>query len=152
MEKNSEVVGRIRRLVDESHLSVRKFSMVIGVPQSTLNSILNESRSVNWPVIESISKKFDITTDWLIKGIGPGPSGTIVKSNVNIGTGNTIRTSESTATTNELKILNVSLESKVESLQRENEVLRDMIKSKDETIAGKERMIAMYEEIAKLKS
>lgn len=62
---------RIKNLIESRKESVRAFSSIIGIPQTTLNSIVLNTRKANVEVIEAIIDKIkNINPFWLINGKG----------------------------------------------------------------------------------
>ena len=66
-----DIIERIKQLSETKSRSIREFSGIIGIPQTTLNNQLIGKRGLSLETILSIINSFeDISTDWLLKGKG----------------------------------------------------------------------------------
>lgn len=62
---------RIRQIMEAQHMTQQVFANYIGTTPATLSGIFNDRTRPTINIIESIKKKFpDISTDWLMFGIG----------------------------------------------------------------------------------
>jgi transcriptional regulator with XRE-family HTH domain len=67
----NDVLERIKKVIEHSGLSDRKFSDAIGAPQSTLSSLFGRKSEPGVLLIQSILNAFaDINTEWLLMGRG----------------------------------------------------------------------------------
>ena len=66
-----EMKDRIRRIMEEQHMSQQVFADFIGLSAATLSSIFNGRTRPTLNIVEAIKKKIpSINTDWLLMGIG----------------------------------------------------------------------------------
>ena len=62
---------RIRQIMEAQHMSQQVFADFIGTTPATLSGIFNDRTRPTINIVESIKKKIpDISTDWLLFGIG----------------------------------------------------------------------------------
>lgn len=65
------VLQRIRSLIDYYHLSDRKFSERIGLPQTTVSSLFKRGNEPNISIVNAILSEFkDVSMEWLLTGEG----------------------------------------------------------------------------------
>lgn len=91
--------------------SVTEFSKILGVPQTTLNSQINGTRSVSLEVVAALLRAYpDISSDWLLRGVGEmiATAPSLVRS-----------------ADDEIKIQKLTMD--VERLERENAILSDRV-------------------------
>ena len=63
------VLNRIKKIIENNHLTNSEFAEIIGVPKSSISHLLSERNKPSLDIITKISEKFDeITTDYLIFG------------------------------------------------------------------------------------
>ncbi len=66
-----EMKDRIRRIMEEQHMSQQVFADFIGLSAATLSSIFNGRTRPTLNIVEAIKKKIPaINTDWLLMGVG----------------------------------------------------------------------------------
>lgn len=72
-EINNGFIDRIEQLMKYKSLTQRSLSMDIGFSYSTLNKYCNKkSNTIDFELVYRISSQYsDISTKWLIEGIGP---------------------------------------------------------------------------------
>lgn len=64
---NSEILSRINELIDAKKINVRKLSIEIDIPYTTLRSILfGDTNDMKLSVAKKICKYFNITLDQLV--------------------------------------------------------------------------------------
>ncbi len=89
-----EMKDRIRRIMEEQHMSQQVFADFIGLSAATLSSIFNGRTRPTLNIVEAIKKKIpSINTDWLLMGIG--------NMHVDAGEGTTDAPAVSTSTPSE---------------------------------------------------
>lgn len=65
------VLQRVRKIIDYLAISDRKFSELIGIPQTTLSSLFQRGSDPNIAIVQSIILAIPyISTEWLIFGSG----------------------------------------------------------------------------------
>lgn len=68
------VIGdRIKQVRQHLHLNQKKFADAVGISQGNLSDIERGKFSPSVETIISVSRYSNISTDWLLKGTGPGP-------------------------------------------------------------------------------
>ncbi|HJF82332.1 helix-turn-helix domain-containing protein [Phocaeicola plebeius] len=66
-----DIIERIKLLSDTKSRSIREFSSIIGIPQTTLNNQLIGKRGLSLETILAIVNSFeDVSVDWLLRGKG----------------------------------------------------------------------------------
>lgn len=66
----SDIKLRIRRLINESGMTLEEFAKKIGTHQSSLSRALAKKNNIGDAMINKISIAFDINKDWLMTGEG----------------------------------------------------------------------------------
>lgn len=67
---------RIRQIMEAKHLTQQNFASLIGISTASLSSIFNDRTKPTLNTVGAIKNTFpDISTDWLLYGIGPMTSG-----------------------------------------------------------------------------
>lgn len=64
---------RIKQVRQHTHLNQKRFAEAIGISQGNLSDIERGKFSPSVETIISVSRYSNISTDWLLKGTGPGP-------------------------------------------------------------------------------
>lgn len=156
------VLQRIRSLIDYYHLSDRKFSERIGLPQTTVSSLFKRGNEPNISVVNAILSEFkDISMEWLLTGQGSmlrtassSPSQHIQNRDGIVAGGSMIVPShyaaQKIAEKKEGKLLEVKAE--LAGLKQENERLREEIdRLRTEILKFNERTEGAYRENETLK-
>lgn len=155
------VLQRIRSLIDYYHLSDRKFSERIGLPQTTVSSLFKRGNEPNISVVNAILSEFkDISMEWLLTGQGSmlrtassSPSQHIQNRDGIVAGGSMIVPShyaaQKIAEKKEGKLLEVKAE--LAGLKQENERLRmEVSRGKQETEVFRSEIESLKKENAEL--
>lgn len=154
------VLQRIRYLIDYYHLSDRKFSERIGLPQTTVSSLFKRGNEPNISIVNAILSEFkDVDMEWLLTGQGsmlksaPIPSQHIQNRDGIVAGGSMIVPShyaaQKIAEKKEGKLLEVKAE--LSGLKQENERLRmEVDRGKLEAEAFRSEIESLKKENAEL--
>jgi len=65
------VIQRVNNLLTENKISENEFAKRIGIPQKTVNNYLSNKRKISIEFIESFSRSFGLSIDWVLNGEEP---------------------------------------------------------------------------------
>lgn len=140
------IAERLNFLIGHYKMSVRAFSSAIGATDTNTRNYIDRGSKPNSEYLEKLLRRFnDINPSWLLLGEGepflPGTSTTTNTANIKNNSGIGINNGNATITLEACQRELENMRRDAASYQREIELLKGQLETKDNLIASKDELL-----------